>query len=83
MVPGLRLAGIRNRRPATGWPRCGGDVDRQLVDGAVAQQVVVERVAGLLAGVAQQQVQAGRLDIGVDDADTLPGHRQQALRHSP
>jgi len=76
-VPGLRLAGIRKQAARHVLAQMGRDVHRQLVDGAIAEQEVVERVTERLAGLAQQQVQPRRLDVGIDDPDPLAGHRQQ------
>ena len=53
----------------------------RVLDGAVAPEVVVEGAVHLLLVQAEEDVDAGRLDVGVDDADAVapPGDRHRQV----
>jgi hypothetical protein len=71
------LAGLHARRneeepPAVPQPDTAGDVHRDVPDRHVVPEVVVERGVDVVAVEPEQDVDAGRLDVGVDHADAQP-----------
>src|SRR5215216_626405 len=57
-------------------------VERDLADRPLAPEELVQRAADLVAGDAKQDVDARRLDVGVDDAHPLPPSRLGAPQRS-
>jgi hypothetical protein len=67
-------AGARRR---VGGREAGGHVVRRLGDGAAAPQVVVQAARDALLVEAEQDVDAGRLNVGVHDADAPAAERRE------
>jgi hypothetical protein len=66
-------------QPATCLARAVGHVERDIADRALAPEELVQRAGDLVAGDAEWDVDAGRLDVRVDDAHP-PARRSEQRR---